>query len=157
VRYSGTPNPFGKGDATVTYTIHNTGDTILAARQAVSVAGPFGGLRVRAGRIADSPQLLPGETWKVTVPVRGVAPAGRLTGTVTVVPLLTDAAGSTASLAAVTTTAHAWTAPRTWPLLLGALVAVFLIFRHRRRKSRAEGVHGPGEQALPEPETADRT
>ena len=27
VRYSGTPNPFRKGDATVTYTIHNTGNS----------------------------------------------------------------------------------------------------------------------------------
>ncbi len=42
VHYSGTPNPLGKGDATVTYTIHNTGNAILSARQTVSVSGPFG-------------------------------------------------------------------------------------------------------------------
>ena len=35
-------SPVGKGDATVTYTIHNTGNAILSARQAVSVSGPFG-------------------------------------------------------------------------------------------------------------------
>ena len=53
VHYSG-------GDATVTYTVHNTGNAILSARQAVSVSGPFGRWTVRAGRLADSPALLPG-------------------------------------------------------------------------------------------------
>ena len=42
VDYADTPNPLGKGDATVTYTIHNTGNAILTARQTVSVSGPFG-------------------------------------------------------------------------------------------------------------------
>ncbi|WP_127358803.1 hypothetical protein [Actinacidiphila soli] len=59
MRYSGTPNPFGKGDATVTYTIHNTGNAILTDRQTVHISGPFGRLDVRAGQIDDSPQLLP--------------------------------------------------------------------------------------------------
>ena len=104
----------------------------------MSVSGPFGRLRVRAGRIDDSPQLLPGDTWKVSVPVRGVAPAVSLTGTVTLVPLLTDAAGSVAPLAAVETTAHAWTIP--WALLLllvvlCGLVVAGLAFRRRRRQA----------------------
>ncbi|WP_200804410.1 hypothetical protein [Actinacidiphila paucisporea] len=96
--YSGTSNPFGKGSATVTYTIHNTGNAMLSARQKVSVAGPFGRLRTDAGKVAASPELLPGERWKVTVPVSGVAPAGRLTATVTLTPLLTDASGTTTPL-----------------------------------------------------------
>ena len=140
VHYSGTPNPFGKGDATVTYTIHNTGNAILAARQAASVSGPFGRLGVRAGQIDDSPQLLPGDTWKVSVPVHGVTPALRLTGTVALVPLLTDAADSIAPLAAVETTTHAWTIP--WALLLllvvlcGLVVVAGLAFRRRRRQAK---------------------
>jgi hypothetical protein len=139
VRYSGTPNPFGKGDATVSYTIHNTGNAILAARQAASISGPFGSLGVRAGQIDDSPQLLPGDTWKVSVPVHGVAPALRLTGTATLVPLLTDASNSVAPLAAVEATAHAWTAP--WALLLFlvvlcGLVVAGLAFRRRRRQAK---------------------
>ncbi|WP_248959707.1 WxL protein peptidoglycan domain-containing protein [Sphaerisporangium perillae] len=139
VRYSGTSNPFGKGGATVTYTIHNTGNAILAARQAVSVSGPFGRLGVRAGQIDDSPQLLPGDTWKVSVPVHGVAPALRLTGTVGLVPLLTDASNSVAPLAVVETTAHAWTIP--WALLLFlvvlcGLVVAGLASRRRRRQAK---------------------
>lgn len=144
MRYAGTPNPFGKGDATVTYTIHNTGNAILTARQAVSVSSPFGRSGVRAGQIADSPQLLPGESWKVSVPVHGAAAGLRLTGTVTLVPLLTDASGSVAPLAAVETTTRAWTTP--WALLVLLVVVLCglvagLAFRRRRR--RAE----PGEEA----------
>ncbi|GLY83108.1 WxL protein peptidoglycan domain-containing protein [Actinoallomurus iriomotensis] len=158
VRYSGTLNPFGKGEATVTYTIHNTGNAILTARQAVSVSGPLGGPGVRAGGIGDSPQLLPGDTWKVSVPVRGVAPALRLTGTVTVTPLIADAAGSIAPLAAVRTTTHAWNVP--WVLLLllvlCALIAAGLAFRRRRTRRRLD-TGGPesAEEELREPETSD--
>jgi hypothetical protein len=136
VRYSGTPDPLGTGDATVTYTIHNTGNAILSARQTVSLSGPFGRWRAGAGRIADSPQLLPGDTWKVSVPVHGVTPTLRLTGTVTLVPLLTDASGSVAPLAAVRTTSYGWSLP--WaPLLvlvlLCGLVVAGVAFRRRRR------------------------
>jgi hypothetical protein len=161
VRYTGTPDPFEKGNAAVTYTIHNTGNAILAARQAVSISGPFGRLRVRVGQIHDSPLLLPGDTWKVSVPVHGVAPALRLTGTVTLVPLLTDAAGSVAPLATVETTTHAWITP--WvPLLVLAvlcgLVAAGLTSRRRRRQTRLRDdprAEETDEQVLREQETSD--
>ncbi|MFC4011994.1 WxL protein peptidoglycan domain-containing protein [Nonomuraea purpurea] len=136
VRYTGTSNPFGKGEATVTYTIHNTGNTILTARQAASVSGPFGRFSVRAGQIDDSPQLLPGDTWKVSVPVHGVVPALRVSGTVTLVPLVIDASNSVAPLAAVETTTHAWTIPWAVLLLLAVvcgLVVAGLALRRRRR------------------------
>jgi hypothetical protein len=135
VDYSHTPNPLGKGDATVTYAIHNTGNAILTARQAVSVSGPFGRWAVDAGKIADTPSLLPGDTWKVSAPLHDVAPALRLKATVTLVPLLTDAAGSTAPLAAVKTSGHALVLP--WSLLaLCALVVTGVALRPRRRNRR---------------------
>lgn len=131
VDYSG--QAFGDGNATVSYEIHNTGNTIAAARQEASVAGPFGRLRVKSGAIADSPQLLPGETWKVSVPVSGVTPAGRLTAAVELLPLVTDAAGSTATFPTTQTKAHAWSIP--W-VLLGLVVflgvAVVLAVRRLR-------------------------
>ena len=137
VDYSETASPIGKGDATVTYTIHNAGNATLTARQSVSVTGPFGRWAVRAGRIADTPPLLPGETWKVSAPLHDVAPALRLTATVTLVPLLTDAAGSTAPLAAIDASGHALTVP--WSLLvaiigLSGLVVAGRAFRPRRRQ-----------------------
>ncbi|MEN3535156.1 DUF916 domain-containing protein [Microbispora sp. ZYX-F-249] len=142
VRYSGTPNPLGKGDATVTYTIRNTGNAILAARQAVSVSGPFGRWDVQAPAVDDSPQLLPGDTWKVSVPVHGVTPALRLTGTVTLVPLLTDAAGSVAPLAAAESATHAWAPP--WALLLVLLVACGLVVAAVAARRRREAGGRPG-------------
>jgi hypothetical protein len=162
VHYSHTPNPIAKGDATVTYSIHNTGNAILTARQSVSVSGPFGRWAVRAGKIVDAPPLLPGETWKVSAPLHGVTPALRLTATVTLVPLLTDAAGSIAPLAATKATGHAWTIP--WSLLvpivvLCGLVVAGLAFRRRRRDrdpigpSRQDSV----EQAPRVRETSDQS
>jgi hypothetical protein len=151
VHYSGTPNPFGKGDATVSYTIHNTGNTILAARPATSISGPFGRWQVRSGQVDDSPQLLPGDTWKVSVPVHRVTPAVRLAGTVAVVPLLTDAAGSTSPLTTVETTTHTWTIP--WALLLilvalCGLVVGGLAFRRRRGRQDRLRENALGQDAL---------
>ncbi|WP_410675248.1 DUF916 domain-containing protein [Amycolatopsis sp. cmx-4-68] len=143
VAYSGTANPLGSGEATLTYTVRNTGNALLAARQSATVSGPFGSRRVPAPPIPDSPQLLPGETWKVSVPVHAVTPAVHLTATVTLVPLLTDAAGSTAPLPAADTTAHGWAIPWTLVGLLLALVAVLTVLRRRRRTKPSFAEHRP--------------
>ncbi|MFB9688799.1 WxL protein peptidoglycan domain-containing protein [Amycolatopsis plumensis] len=135
-RYSGTANPLGTGDATLTYTIRNTGNAIVTARQTAAVSGPFGSWRVQAQPLPDSPQLLPGETWQVTTPVHGVTPALYMAATVTLIPLLTDAAGSIAPLATADTTTHSWAVP--WTLLtviLIGLVVVALVIRRRRRRA----------------------
>ncbi|WP_238005353.1 DUF916 domain-containing protein [Dactylosporangium sp. AC04546] len=161
VDYSGSSwNPFAKHDATVTYRIHNTGNAILTAKQAVSVSGPFGWLRADAGEVKSPPDLLPGESWKMTVPVHGVATSGRLAATATLTPLLTDASGSTTSLKQVQASAHSWAIP--WALLLLILVLVaavvgasFLIRRGRaQRKLREDArVRKAVEQALRDKET----
>lgn len=155
VDYRGSANPLAKGDATVTYRIHNTGNAVLSARQAVSVAGPFGRLRTDAGEVAAPPQLLPGESWTVTVPVPGVAPATRLTATATLTPLLTDASGSSTNLETVEATGSAWAMP--WALLLLILVVAAVVVagrmvsrrhRARRRSSEDARVQQAVEQAL---------
>jgi hypothetical protein len=141
IHYSGTALPFAKGEATVTYTIRNTGNTILAARPSTSVVGLFGAGRVESAHVDDTPQLLPGESWKVSTKVDGVRGGIRETGTVTLLPLVTDAAGSTGKLDTVTATAHAWSIP--WPalLILVALIAALLVVRRRRRlKPRLEPI-----------------
>ncbi|MGC4815489.1 WxL protein peptidoglycan domain-containing protein [Micromonospora sp. DT228] len=139
VTYGGSVNPFRKGDATITYKIHNVGNAALSGQQAVSVSGPFGVLRVRAKDIAAPPELLPGESWDVTVPIAGVAPAVSLAATVTVTPLLTDASGSTTSLKPVQVTAHGWALPWMLVLALVVLVAVVVgayLYRRRNRTRR---------------------
>ncbi|WBB70042.1 DUF916 domain-containing protein [Micromonospora sp. WMMD812] len=137
VDYAGTVNPFGKSDATVTYTIHNTGNAALSSKQNATVAGPFGWLRTQAGAIQASPELLPGESWKVTVPVDGVAPAVWLAATTTITPLLTDASGSTTSLEPVRATAHGLALPWTLVLLVVVVVAVVVVARLLARRNRA--------------------
>lgn len=155
VDYAASSNPLAKGDATVTYKIHNTGNATLSAEQAVSVSGPFGWLRAEAGKIASPPELLPGESRKVSVPVHGVAPTLRLAATATLTPRLTDASGSTTSLEPVRATTHGWAAP--WPLLLllvvliAVAVGVFLLARRSRvrRKTREDArVREAVEQAI---------
>ncbi|WP_460626894.1 WxL protein peptidoglycan domain-containing protein [Intrasporangium mesophilum] len=138
VAYAGTANPFGTGSAVVTYTIRNTGNAVLRARQSVGIAGPLGHWPVRGGAVPDSPALLPGETWAVTVPVQGVVPSVGATATVTLTPLLTDPAGSTAPLAPVDASATGWAVPWTLLLLLAALVGLAVVaVRLRRRGLRA--------------------
>jgi uncharacterized membrane protein len=123
----------GKGDATLTYTIHNTGNTLLAARPSTAVSALFKSQDTNT--TADTPQLLPGETWKVSTTVHGVTPILRLTGKVTLLPLLMDAAGSTATLDTVTTTTHTWTFP--WVLLVALVVLVVVAYGLiSRRRSR---------------------
>lgn len=155
VDYHGTANPFGQGDATVTYTLHNTGNALLSGAQKVTLTGPFGTLDTGAGRIAAPPELLPGESWQVTVPVHDVTPALRLTAKATVTPAITDAAGSTTSLKPVEATATGWAVPWTLVLLivllLAAATAAYLLRRRTRarRKQREDArVRDAVEQAL---------
>ena len=123
------------GDATVRYTIRNTGNAILTARQTVSVAGPFGRWAVKAGALADSPALSPGATWTGSASLQDVTPALRLKATVTLVPLLTDAAGSTAPLPAVKEAGHAWAVP--WVPVVALLVVCGLVGAGSKRRRRA--------------------
>ncbi|GAB2608616.1 WxL protein peptidoglycan domain-containing protein [Kribbella endophytica] len=128
--------PLVGGDATVTYTVHNTGNATVTARQKASLAGPFGQLRTTSSDVADSPALLPGDQWKATVAVPGVAAVVPLSADVTVVPLLTDAAGSTSLLAPVDAGAHARILPLVVVVVLLLLVVAGLIVRRRKAAAR---------------------
>jgi hypothetical protein len=140
VRYAGTGGPLGTGDATVTYTIHNTGNATLGARPAVSASGPLGTWSRHAGRIADTPPLPPGGTWTGSASLSGVAPALRVGATVRVVPLLIDASGSIAPLPAVQASGHALAVP--WTPLIVLLVGLGLAgvaLRRVRAPRRVDG------------------
>ncbi|MGI5236968.1 COG1470 family protein [Dactylosporangium sp. CA-139066] len=132
---------YAGGDATVTYTIHNTGNAILSAQQSASVAGPFGWWRRDAGAISAPPELLPGESWPVKATVHGVDRALLLTATVTLTPRLTDESGSTTSLPDVTASADTWVVPWTALILLVVVIALvaggFLLLRRNRARGRA--------------------
>ncbi|WP_427889192.1 WxL protein peptidoglycan domain-containing protein [Kribbella sp. GL6] len=127
-----------KSDVIVTYTVSNTGNAIVSARPSVSVAGLFGTAQAEAG---DTPQLLPGESWKVSTTVREVKASPRLTGKVTLLPLLTDAAGSTGTLDTVSATTHTWSITWLASLLVLALCGATVIVVRRR------GAADPGSDA----------
>ncbi len=139
VDYTGTPNPFGAGDATVTYTVHNTGNVRLSAGQTVALSGPFGWFPVDAGTVTAVPELLPGESWSVSVPVRGVVPAFWLTATTALSPKLPAVTGSTPGVDGVAAEAGALAVP--WALLVlllvvaAAVVGTVLVLRRGRRAS----------------------
>ncbi|WP_433209342.1 WxL protein peptidoglycan domain-containing protein [Dactylosporangium sp. CS-047395] len=128
---------FDGGDATVTYTIHNTGNAILSADQDVSVAGPFGLMRTGAGTVKAPPQLLPGETWQVTVPVHGVPRAGWISARASLTPRLTDASGSTTSLPVVTAEARTVAVPWLWLAGLVVLIGLVFLIRYLLRRTKA--------------------
>jgi len=125
------------GGATVTYTVRNTGNATLGAHPSVSLSGPFGRFSAKAGKLADAPPLAPGKAWTGSARVDDVTPALRLTATVAVFPLITDAAGSTAPLPAIKATGHAVAIP--WVLVVPLLVlgcGSVVVLRRRRRPAR---------------------
>ncbi|WP_431279920.1 WxL protein peptidoglycan domain-containing protein [Leifsonia poae] len=134
VGWNGGLNPFAGGDASFTYTIHNTGNTLLSAKQAAGVTGPFGWFPTDAATIKAPPQLLPGERWEVTVPLRDVPASVWIASTATVTPIVTDASGSTTPLAPITGTATGWAVP--WMLLLIVLILAALVFGALRLRKR---------------------
>lgn len=138
--YHGTANPFGTGSATVTYTVRNTGNVRLAARQAIRVRDLFGGgARVAAPR--DITELLPGAAVKITASATGVLPAVRDTTTVRVDPKPVRGDIKHRVLPRVTRTENFWAVP--WALLSLLLVvagALTLLLVRRRRRGGA----GPG-------------
>jgi hypothetical protein len=139
--YRGTLNPAGKGDADVTYTIRNTGNAILSGSASTSIIGPFSKFKVDGAEQSTPTQLLPGETWKVSERISGVAPAGRLTTTTKLVPVIIDAAGSSTALPPVTATATSWALPWTLILLvlllLVGIIGLVRISRRNRARRKA--------------------
>jgi hypothetical protein len=132
VSYAASLNPASSGSATVTYTVANTGNVRLTARQSVRVSGPFGVL-AHSRAIADLPELLPGNSLTRSVVVHGVWPATHLTAKVTLRPSATGVSAATSSARAST-----WG----WPIgQLVILVVVLLLaggyWWLRRRRARA--------------------
>jgi hypothetical protein len=155
--FGNTVNPFGDGTATVTYTLHNTGNVRLTGSQAVSVTGPFGIKAKVHGK--QLPTVLPGDFVRITEHTTGLYPAGPLSAHVHVSPAnpsdapplavpLADSGGS-ASLFAVP-----WSLIGLIVLLCGGAFGVWRLWKWRRRQLRAtldavaESVRSETEQRL---------
>ncbi|MCF3133793.1 DUF916 domain-containing protein [Streptomyces olivochromogenes] len=137
--YHGTLNPFGTGSATVTYTVRNTGNVRLGARQVLRVSDLFGGgATVRGPR--DIAELLPGSALTFTASATGVLPTVRDTATVTVDPVPVRGDVPPPVRPRVTAAAGFWAVPWTvLGLVLILLTAVTVNLVRRRRRRRGAG------------------
>ena len=139
--YHATANPAGKGSATVSYTVQNTGNVALGGNQTVSISGLFGPT-ASAVRMAQVPLLLPGGSVRFRVTVPGVWPTFRLTAHVTIKLLVLP--GSTEPAAGpFTATEGLWAIP--W-VLLGIVVLVGLAGWWYVRRRRRGGRQGPPQE-----------
>jgi hypothetical protein len=119
---------FGRGDTTVTYVVRNTGNVRLGGKQKVRVETPWAA-GVDAPGLADLPELLPGNTFRVTATVPGLLPAGWLDALVQVEPVAPPGTEPPAAVAAsVTVAAVPWLL-----VIVLLLVLAYVVFRRVRR------------------------
>jgi hypothetical protein len=77
-------NPLG-GEVDTTYTVRNTGNVRLAARQRVTLHAPFG-VTLDTATPADVPELLPGGAVTLTASFKGIPATGLLTTRIALAP-----------------------------------------------------------------------
>ncbi|MFD0074119.1 WxL protein peptidoglycan domain-containing protein [Streptomyces sp. NPDC127166] len=131
--YHGSLNPLAAGSATVTYTVRNTGNVRLGARQAVRVNGLFGSSVIASG-VRDLGELLPGSALTVTAEAEGIAPLFHASAVVSVQPVQTRD-GVDPRLPSLTRSVPLWTVP--WTALgLLVLLAAGVSWRVRSRRNR---------------------
>ena len=140
-QYNGSPNPFGKGSATVDYVVHNAGNVNLGVQQAVTLSGTLGATGT-ATQIPDIKLLAPGGSARVTVVVAGVLPEFLEHTHVAITPRgLAGNVNPTLQDASAETTF--WAIP--WPLvaviLLVCLLALWGLRRRRQPERSSSGDH----------------
>lgn len=137
--------PGAPGSVTLSYTIHNTGNLKLGARQSASVSGLFG-QRKLARDLASFQLLMPGAQTHVAVRLKGVFP--ELLGTahlvVTPLPVLGDA---DPALSTAKGSKHLFMLPLTLLLIL-VLGGAYLWRRRQTPPARAgDDTSGSGSEA----------
>lgn len=133
-------NPIGKGSATVSYAVHNTGNVILGGAQHLSISGLLGG-GGQVPPLAQIPLLLPGGTAHVAVQVKHVTPAVLVHARVTITPVATPSAvnpGTHAAMATATTWAVPWLLLLIILLIIGSIVYSIIRSRGPRRRYHGE-------------------
>lgn len=125
--YHPTLNPLA-GTLDVAYTVRNTGNVRLAARQRLVVRAPVGPTLGRSTPL-DVPELLPGNSVTLTATFKGV-PATALLGTsITLTPLSAGDPGAAQTTRSGRTLAVPWT-------VLAFLLVAFLLLRARKAYRR---------------------
>jgi hypothetical protein len=146
--YSQSWNPIHAGTAQVKYTIVNTGNVILGAKQSVSISGWFGThVTAPAKSAPEIPLLLPGKSATLSYAVNGVWPAFRQSLKVTVTPLVQPSDTATVHVSPVSASTTFWAIPL---VLIAIFVLVVLLvvgtwWWGRRRGHNAGAPPPPGE------------
>jgi hypothetical protein len=86
--YDGPTNPVGGGKLHATWTVKNEGNVRMAATQAIKAKGAIG-FPSKSKKLADLPELLPGNTLTLSADLTGVYPAVRTSTEVTLTPKAT--------------------------------------------------------------------
>jgi hypothetical protein len=153
VKYHGTLNPAGRGKATISYTVRNTGNVRLGAQQQVIISGLFGAKKAKP--LADVPLLLPKSSVAVSVTVPGVFPQLHMTGRVVLVPLKVAGDVDPALPAKITASTTFWAIP--WALIaaLALLLCASALWAWRRRRSRRPPAAPPSGRHRGGPDSPD--
>jgi hypothetical protein len=139
--FSDPVNPFGSGSATISYTMTNTGNVRQSATPAVTITGPFGqSATVHPPKL---PNILPGDSVRVSAVIPGLFPDGPMTAHVGVksgwpagtIPLA-DAAPEVTGNASLF--AFPWSLLGLILLLAAIGVGIWFYLRWRGRLRRAE-------------------
>ena len=131
--FEGSGNPASSGRGIVTYTVTNDGNVRIGADQTVHVRGLFG-TTGREAVLDDVPELLPGASIDVEVPIDGVWPTFRTTAEVELHPRV-GAVGEGEGPAVAAATASTATATIPWPQLL-VVAAIAVAWWWKRRSDR---------------------
>ena len=133
--YSATLDPIGKGSATISYRVVNTGNVNLGARQLVTVSSWIGStVKVAASNV---PALLPGNSASITVHAQDVTPAIFDHSHVVLTPLIPEGdvdPGAEPASASATFLAIPWIL-----LALILVVVAAAVFAVRRRRNVRRG------------------
>jgi len=131
--YSPSWNPFAPGSVEVEYTVTNEGNVRLGAGITADAAGPFGWASTSAEGVAQR-ELLPRQAVTSTVVLDGSWPLGRVSGDVTVVPVVVGDDVVEVEVPTVAAGWSAWAVPWAQLALLALVVAAVLLVRRTRRR-----------------------
>ena len=127
--WGGGAAPFGRGPVDVSFTLRNTGNVRLGARERVVVRNAFG-RTVGTATLDDAVVLLPGSAVPVKVRLDDVLGTARMSATVTAEPLRLE--GDTGpALPPVTRRVRFWALPWLPAAALLALLAGLVLWRRR--------------------------
>jgi dihydroorotate dehydrogenase (fumarate) len=136
--YAPSLNPLA-GDATVTFTVQNSGNVALAGQLKAEVKGLFG-IALAAAVDQEVSEMLPGSTRTVTVVVSGVGQWVFLNPTVTLYPSVDETAPNPGALASVSRDTVLFVVP--WALLalvvIGLAIWGWIWFSRKRDDRRAK-------------------